>query len=195
MDQGHMTALLALIHKMIGHLAIVMVGAGVFAAIDFSRTITLGSVLLGIIVLVVAAMFTIRSKIATIWREEAEGERARVARLEEQIAEEKEDRANFELAQQEIRHDLKDELAACKAQLKAMEARTDLTVALREIREMNENTVTKIGQLVVDTFVEKSKQEHAETHKLLSEIRDKLPSEPIAISVQDDGVDAHLRKL
>ena len=180
-------SLLALAYKALGLGAVFISGIGLLATVNFTDTITLGSVLIAIIVLVVAALFTIRSKIATIWREEAEGERARADRLDEQLAHEKQSRADFDRQQQEIRHDLKDELAGCKAQLKAMEARTDLTVALREIRRMNEDSVNKIGELVIDTFVEKSKHEHEATHQLLTEIRDKLPSEPIEISIDGSG--------
>jgi len=182
---GHeQVSLLVLAYKSLGLGAVFLTGIGLIATVNFSDTITLGSVLIGIIVLVVAALFTIRSKIATIWREEAEGERARADRLEEQLTEEKQSRGTFERQQQELRHELKDELAGCKAQLKAMEARTDLTVALTEIRKMNEDSVTRIGELVVDTFVEKSKEEHAETHRLLSEIRDKLPTEPRELTIE-----------
>jgi len=194
MVNAPVNSLLILAHKTLGFGAVFMTSAGLLWTINFSDTITLGSVLLAIIVLVVAALFTIRSKIATIWREEAEGERARAERLDEQLGQEKESRALFERQQQEIRHDLKDELATCKAQLKAMEARTDLTVALREIRRMNEDSVNKIGDLVIDTFVEKSKHEHEATHALLAEIRDKLPSEPIQIAVSDDDVKPHIKR-
>ena len=80
---------------------------------------------------------------------------------------------------------MKDELAACKAQLAVMEAKTDLTVALEAIRDMNRQTVTEISSAIGEIFVERSKQEHAKTHQLLGEIRDKLPSEPIAIAVRE----------
>jgi hypothetical protein len=169
--------LLVLTHKMLGHFALVITGAGLFTAVDFNHTITLGSVLIGIIVIVVAALFTIRSKIATIWREEAEGERAAKERAESELAEEKASRAAFELEQQEIRHNLKNDLAACQAQLKIMEARTDLTAALEAIRQMNQQTVTEISAAIAQIFVDKSAQEHAKTHSLLGEIRDRLPSE------------------
>lgn len=183
---GHgVNPLLPLAHKMLGQLGLIIVGTGIATAVDFTKTITLGSVILGAVILVGVGIVTARSKIAVIWREEAQGERAAKERLQEELAEEKASRAAFEREQQEIRHELKGELAACKAQLKVMEAKTDLTTALESIRKMNEETVTTIGELVVDTFVEKSKQEHAQTHKLLSEIRDKLPSEPIEISVPD----------
>lgn len=176
---------LPLAHRALGHIAMLITTAGLFTAVDFNHTITLGSILIGIVIVVIAGVFTIRSKIATIWREEAEGERAAKERLEEELAEEKASRADFEREQQEIRHNLKDELATCKAQLAVMEAKTDLTIALDAIRDMNHQTVTEISAAIAEIFIERSKQEHAKTHQLLGEIRDKLPSEPIEISVHD----------
>lgn len=181
-----MTAeLLILSHKMLGHFAVVLIGAGVFAAVDFSHTITLGSVLVAIVGVIVAVIFTARSKIASVWRQEAEGERAAKERCHEELKEERANRATFDKQQQELRHDLKDEAAGLRAQLKVMEAKTDLTAALRAIQEMNEASVRAITGAVSDAFVEKSKHEHAETHRLLKEISSKLPSEPIDIALHE----------
>ena len=172
------TEVLLLIHKTLGHAAIILISAGVFTAIDFTHTISLGSIMLGFLLIVGAGVVTVRSKIAAIWREEAEGERAAKERAQEELADTRADRAQFEREQQELRHELKNQVAATTAQLKVLEAKTDLTLALESIRQMNEETVDKIAHLVVDTFVKKSKEEHAETHRLLEEIRDKLPKQP-----------------
>jgi len=190
MDARVTDNLLLLAHKTLGTLALLVGSAGVFTAIDFSRTITLGSILIGIVIVIISALFTIRSKIATIWREEAEGERAAKERLEEQLGDEKASRAAFEREQQELRHELKGKIAELSAQLQVMEAKTDLTTALETIKEMNETSVNAIRVAITESFMDRSAKEHAETHKLLGEIRDKLPASPIPIvDVTDDKQD------
>lgn len=183
--------LLPLLHKLMGLVASLLVAFGAVATIDFTEKITLGSILTTVIVVAIAGVFTIRSKIANIWREEAEGERAAKERLQDQLAEEKADRADFERQQQELRHDLKDELAGCKAALAVAEAKTDLTAALEAIKQMNESTVSVISHAITETLHETSalsERRDSQTHKILSEIRDKLPSEPITVvDVTDDA--------
>lgn len=173
-------ALLLLAHKLLGVLAIFIATAGVFAAVDFSHTITLGSILLAVVIIIISAVFTARSKIATVWRQEAEGERARASRLEEELADERLNRAEFEKQQQELRHDLKDQISGLTAQLKVMEAKTDLTAALEAIRKINEHTTVAVVEALHKAGL-LSEQRDLATHKLLEEIRDKLPSEPIAV--------------
>lgn len=171
---------LPLIYKMLGHSAGLIGGLGIFTAIDFTHQVTLGSVILTIVIVLIAGLFTVRSKIATIWREEAEGERAAKERLQEELAAERVERAEFEKQQQEVRHELKNELAAVRSQLKVMEARTDLTAALDAIKEMNEHTAGVIAEAMQRGSAQ-SQQRDEQTHHLLEEIRDKLPSEPIEV--------------
>jgi hypothetical protein len=172
--------ILILVHKTLGLFAIFVTSAGVLAVVDFSQTITLGSILIAFIILVVSGVFTVRSRIATIWRQEAEGERAAKERLEEELADERVSRVEFEKQQQELRHDLKDQISGLKSQLKVMEARTDLTAALETIQKINEHTTESIVDAMHKTSM-LSEQRDGATHKLLEEIRDKLPSEPIAV--------------
>lgn len=176
--------MLALIYKALGILTGLLASIGLLSAIDFKGTITLGSVLLSLLVIALAAFFTIRSKIATIWREEAEGERAAKDRLLEILTEERGERAKFEREQQDVRHELKGELATCKAQLKAMEAKTDLTAALESIRVMNADLAENISRAILEymqTGSRRSEDRDLRTHELLTEIRDKLPTEPVTV--------------
>lgn len=174
--------LLPLVHRMLGHSINLLAGVGVFTTIDFTHQVTLGSVILTAFIVAIAGVFTVRSKIANIWREEAEGERAAKERLQEELTLERADRAAFEKEQQELRHDLKDKIAGLASQLKVMEAKTDLTAALDAIKQMNEHTTGVIADAMARGS-ELSQQRDEQTHHLLEEIRDKLPSEPI--SVQD----------
>jgi len=151
---------------------------GVFTAIDFSHTITLGSVLLALIIIAIAGVFTIRSKIATIWREEAEGEKSKAERLEAIVAQERSERSTFEREQQELRHTLKGEIAALQAQLKVAEAKTDLTTALEAIRIMNADLAQSVSGSILQmmrTSSTLSEEREERTHHLLVEIRDRLP--------------------
>ncbi len=141
--------MLLLLYKGLGYLTGLLFSLTVIATVDLSNEITLGSILIAFIIIAVSGVFTVRSKIATIWREEAEGERASKDRLEEILANERIERTAFERQQQEIRHELKGEIAALKAQIKVMEAKTDLSVALEAIREMHSNLADQVAAATV----------------------------------------------
>ncbi len=184
------SSVLFIVYKALGLAIGLLTSAGVVFAVDFNHTITLGSILTAFIVIAIAGVFTVRSKIATIWRQEAEGERAAKQRLEEALAAERADRLVFERQQQEMRHDLKGEVVALKAQLKAVEAKTDLTVALEAIRVMNAElaeTVSAAIMQVMKTGSQMSEDRDHRTHVLLTEIRDKLPTEPFSVHEIKEG--------
>jgi len=182
---NYVNTILALTHKTLGQAITLFAGMGVFTAVDFSGSITLGSILIAAVIAAMAAFYTLRSRIATVWRDEAEGERAVRKRLERELADEKASRALFDREQQELRHELKDEIASCKAQLKVMEAKTDLTAALEAIRAINERTTESIVEAMTRTSG-LSEERDSKTQALLVEIRDKLPNEPIAVDVIHD---------
>lgn len=164
---------LVLVYKMLGHLAIYSAITGWILAIDidFRGQITLGSIIIATLVIFIAGLFTIRSKIAEIWREEAEGERQAKERCQEELNKERLSRADFEREQQEIRHELKNQIAALTGQLKVMESKTDLTAALDALNEI----------------AAQQHDGHDATHRLLEEIRDKLPDMPMPVtSVEGD---------
>jgi len=164
--------LLPLVYRMTGHAAGLLAGSGVVAAVDFRDQITLGSIIVTCVLVGIAGLFTIRAKIANVWREEAEGERAAKERLQDELEAERQARVEFDKQQQELRHDLKGEIAALKAQLQVMEAKTDLTAALETIRQMNESTVAAVSTAIRQGLEDRDQR----THTLLVEIRDKLPA-------------------
>ena len=173
-------SMLILAHKTLGHGMYVFAAIAVGAATDFSSSITLGSIIITVAILGFAGVFTVRSKIAGVWRDEAEGQRAAKERVEDLLAAEKESRGLFDRQQQELRHELKGQVAALAAQLRVMEAKTDLTAALDAIKQMNEHTTGVIAK-AMQHGSELSERRDEQTHHLLEEIRDKLPSEPIAV--------------
>ncbi len=176
--------MLVILYKALGLSVGLLASFGVVFAVDFNNTITTGSILIAFIIAVAAGAFTVRSKIATVWRQEAEGEKAKAARVEDMLVKERADRVLLERQQQELRHDLKGEVVALKAQLKAVEAKTDLTAALESIRQMNATLAEQLSGSIVMVLRElasTSEQRDAGFHALLTEIRDKLPDEPIAV--------------
>lgn len=173
-------ALFPLVHKMLGHAAIATAGVGGLVAVDFRDQITTGSIIVAAAVLVVAGLFTVRSRIANVWREEAEGEKAAKERVQVELAEALRERAAFERDQTELRHQLKNDLAARDLQLQALEAKTDLTSALDAIRAMNETTTAAIAAAhdktdhAIADAIALVLERDGKTHDLLEEIRDRI---------------------
>lgn len=191
---------------LVGIAKIAALVGGVFVSMlaqaDFKGTITLGSVLLGLLVLAIAGMFTIRAKIADTWRSEALAERAKAARLDEELKQERLDAkeaerarqaaiAEIEREQQELRHGLKDELAACRAALEVEKAKHDLTGVMEKMQGFHNEAMTAMAAstaeavtgvtAAIQSLADKmdagqQKLEHGqeEQRTLLTEIRDAL---------------------
>lgn len=177
-------ALLIVVHKTLGHWIGLLAAVGVFADINFQERLTLGSIITSVIIIVIAGVFTIRARIATIWREEAEGERAAKERLQEELAAAHAERAEFEKTQAELRHELKNQIVALQAQLQVLEAKTDLTGAVERITATSEASGERVATQLADfikTVAGRSEERDAAIVSLLQEIRDKLPSEPIDV--------------
>lgn len=131
-------------------IAAVAIGFGsMFAQVDFRGTITLGSILIAVLIAAIAGFATIRSRVSSIWREEAAGWREKAERLEEALAAERTARADEGRAQQEIRHQLKNDLAASAARLKVEEAKHDLGVLLERMQELHTEAMTTMGTSTV----------------------------------------------
>lgn len=126
-----------------------LVVGSAFAAIDFKGTVTLGSILIGILVIAVAGIFAVRNQqarsamdAAKTWREEAEARSARADRLDEELREQGAAFIAFEREQQEIRHSLKNEVAGLKSQLKVEEAKHDLSALLERMQAFHAEAMT-----------------------------------------------------
>lgn len=142
-------ALLALAYKMLGHVAILSVAASVLAFdIDFRDQITLGTIITAALMVVLAGVFTVRSKVASIWRDTAEAEKARANNLEQELQSAKD---------RESEH--KAEIMKLTTERENLRVKTDLTTALEALKGI------ALSQA----------KGHEETHKLLIEIRDRLP--------------------
>lgn len=130
--------------------AVAAVGAlgstSMFAQVDFSHTITLGSVILGVIVTALAGLVTIRARVGDVWRQTAEGRAERIKELELAAKDAERDHieklATFEREQQELRHGLKDDLAACRAELTLEKAKHDLGSVIEQMNTLHHEAMT-----------------------------------------------------
>lgn len=177
--------------------------AAVFAQSNFSGTITLGSVIVGLLLLGSVGFFAVRANQAAAARQNAESweaahdvEKRRKEQLQEELAEVKAQllreqadrqtemakaRADFHAQlerereeQHAIRHDLKDQLAAANAQLMVERAKPDFEQVAAAQKQMLE---------VLQQLAEASKRAEAtdvklgEVHDLVNSQRDELLAE------------------
>jgi hypothetical protein len=150
----------------------------IFAQTNFSNTIPLGSIILGLIVVAVAGFFTIRSNIASTWKDNYEGERVKRKQAEEDLvnmkAELLDQMASEREEQGRLRHDLKDQLATVKAQLMVAQAKTDLSVVMATQVEMRD----VLHQLAdAATKASRTDEKLDEVHHLVNSHRDELLAE------------------
>ena len=101
--------------------------------VDFSTTINLGAIVLGLLILVVAGAFTVRSNVAKVWREQAEGWQARAKELETELAQQRElkHEAVTELAAERKLRDLTPVMASLAAQTQAL---GEIAATLAEVK-------------------------------------------------------------
>lgn len=146
--------LIYLLYRMLGHAAATTLAlGGAIAAVDFKEQITLGSVIVTALILCIAGLFTWRSKIASVWREEAEGEKAKAERLEDELLRANEQRRRLEV------------------QVSELKAKTDLTTAIDEIRDITRGT----AEAIIAEISKTGQIRDGRTLEVLEEIRDRLP--------------------
>jgi hypothetical protein len=136
-----------------------MVGTGALAVAKGTfDTIEITAIVLGLVVVAVAGVFTIRSNVAKIWREQAEGEKARNEQLVLSLAEAVKEHAE-ELAK--IRGQHAEAIAALRAEaaeqrelkhtaltdLAAANMRTDLTELLRQLGVQHKEILARFDNL------------------------------------------------
>lgn len=144
-----------------------------FADVDFRGTITLGSLLVGLLIATVAGFATIRSRVSSIWREEANGWREKAERQERELADKNAEMAEFAHDQQERRHELKSELAGVAAKLKVEEAKHDLGVLLERMQDFHNEAMAAMSARSVAAVGEVGARLDQQL-RLLEEIRDAL---------------------
>jgi hypothetical protein len=105
------------------------------AVTNFSSTITLGSIILGVLVLVVAGFFTVRANIAKVWHENYDAEVVKRKQAEDRCQELLATLHQEREEQQKIRHDLKGELTAMTLALEAEKLKPNLGVIVEMATE------------------------------------------------------------
>lgn len=93
------------------------------AETSFTNTIGLGSVIVGMLVVILFGIFSLIQKRNSGWKDLYEQEREKNGNLLEEKEEER-----------IVRHDVKDQLAATRAQLEIEKAKPDLSVILEQQR-------------------------------------------------------------
>jgi len=125
-------------------------GLGALAVVqggNATSTLQVAAIVVGLVVVAVAGIFTIRSNVAKVWREQAEGEKARVATLTNDLAEARRENAEAlaaatlqhaaELAK--LLHDLEEERSVrtrLDTELVELRQKTDLSVVVAKLDEL-----------------------------------------------------------
>ena len=150
------------------------------AEVQFSGAFTLGSAIVGILVIIVAGLFTIRTNVAKIWKDNAEAEAA-ARKLAEKEAKE----------QRELKHALISEHAAEKllwanekgelsARITLLETRPDMSAISEQISAASAESVATIVNIIaahderVAEMYAKMIETNAEIAKVLKEIQKSL---------------------
>lgn len=130
-----------LLYKIAAGIGTLAVASGFFLTVDLTKTISLGSILVGALVVVLAGVFTLRNNMRSFWKDLAEQRDAEVTELQKDLKAKEEEMAAFALAQQELRHELKAELDAAKLLLEGERAKTDLSALLSHMNEQHREVV------------------------------------------------------
>jgi hypothetical protein len=142
---------------MVGRAALPIVGGigALFASTDFKTTISLGSIIVAMLVVVLFGLFSYRDRRNSGWKDLYEQKSERV----ENLLEEKE-------AERVVRHAIKDELAQTKALLKIEEAKPDMSIILDRQQAL---WTDAIGQLT--SVLAGIQQNQVEMAELLRDIK------------------------
>lgn len=105
------------------------------------QSVYIGATLLGVAMFALAAFFTVRSKVAEVWRQEAEGWREKSDGLEATLTREREE-------QRDVRHALKQEVGTMKALLAVERAKTDLSGVMELLAAESERAATRAERIV-----------------------------------------------
>jgi hypothetical protein len=117
------------------------IGLGLLATVKGAyNLIEVVAIVIGLLVVAVAGVFTIRSNVAKIWREQAEGEKARVADLTQQLAEQAKEHASL-MAAAALEHS--DKIAALRAEM--TDALASLTREATEQRELKHKALAELA--------------------------------------------------
>jgi hypothetical protein len=107
------------------------------AGVGFSQTINLGAVLLALLIVTLAGVFTLRANLAKTWQHNYEAERVRAEQAEAEARE-----------QRELKHDLKSELAAAKMKTDQTPLFAGITQILERLSNAESSGVETVSKLL-----------------------------------------------
>lgn len=127
------------------------------ANVEFSNTITVGSIITAALVVVLSGVFTLRNNMRSFWKNLAEERAEQIKVLEQDAADLQKkihelelkyqrDLAKFAEEQRNIRHELKDELAALNATLAVERAKTDLSALMQQLSAQHTEAMGAVAQ-------------------------------------------------
>lgn len=147
--------------------------AVVVASLGFRDTVSLGSVISAAALIVAAGIFTLRQNVKSFWRDLAEQREQQIEQLRQDADAALQERAKFAEEQRDIRHQLKNDLAAATANLTVERARHDLTTVYERLDVLER--LLERRQDVFETLLDHARRQTV----LLTELRDALiPSTP-----------------
>ena len=129
---------------------------GVLATVQFTNTVTTGSIITAAVVIVLSGLFTLRNNLRSFWHDlavergaQVEEQQTRIHDLEVEILklhEATKDELAHHLDEQRIlRHELKGEVAALKAALQVEQAKTDLSTLMEQLAGQHREAMTNIS--------------------------------------------------
>jgi septal ring factor EnvC (AmiA/AmiB activator) len=102
-------------------------GSGAAAGLTFHDTVSLGSVVIALALVIAAGIFSLRNNLKSFWKNLAEERGEQVKQLEREIHEKIAEMGEFAEEQRGLRHQLKNELATSYAALEIERAKHDMS--------------------------------------------------------------------
>jgi ABC-type multidrug transport system fused ATPase/permease subunit len=139
----------------------ILIAAGavssLLASIDFTSTVTLGSVLTAAVVVIASGIFSFRNNMKSFWRNLAVERQEEIKVLTEKLAESeeryrelqtqsREEAMRIAEEQRSVRHDLKGQLAAVNKLLEAEHAKTDLSALMEQLGAQHHDAMKRMEE-------------------------------------------------
>jgi ABC-type multidrug transport system fused ATPase/permease subunit len=127
------------------------------ASIDFTSTVTLGSVLTAAVVVIASGIFSFRNNMKSFWRNLAVERQEEIKVLTEKLSESeeryrelqtqsREEAMRIAEEQRSVRHDLKGQLAAVNKLLEAEHAKTDLSALMEQLSTQHHDAMQRMEE-------------------------------------------------
>lgn len=127
------------------------------ASIDFTSTVTLGSVLTAAVVVIASGIFSFRNNMKSFWRNLAVERQEEIKVLTDKLSDSeeryrelqqqsREEAMRIAEEQRSVRHDLKGQLAAVNKLLEAEHAKTDLSALMEQLGSQHHDAMQRMEE-------------------------------------------------